>query len=178
MSFNTAMKFDGNPLLVLFSTNYEDGEDPNDYEWVDITDAFDFSSGNYEWVESGEVEITNLIPSNGTFHVAFYYACSDQAASSWEIGYVTVSVVDLTSVGENAAATLEVYPNPAHELVSVNLDDNAQAMVYDMTGRMVLNTNMSAGINNLNVAQLENGVYFISVRYTDGKSAVTRFVKF
>ena len=178
MSFNTAMKFDGNPLLVLVSTEYEDGEDPNDYEWVDITDAFDFSSGNYEWVESGEVEITNLIPSNGTFHVAFYYACSDQAASSWEIGYVTVSVVDLTSVGENAAATLEVYPNPAHELVSVSLDDNAQVMVYDMTGRMVLNTHMSAGVNNLNVAQFGNGVYFINVRYTDGKSAVTRFVKF
>ena len=43
---------------------------------------------------------------------------------------------------------------------------------------MVSNHHMGAGANSLNVAQLENGVYFLNVRYTDGKTAVSRFVKF
>ena len=52
LEFRTAMKFDGAPLRVVVSGNYEINSDPSDYDWIDITDAFDYSTGNYEWVES------------------------------------------------------------------------------------------------------------------------------
>ena len=47
-----------------------------------------------------------------------------------------------------------------------------------MTGRKVSEMNATAGEAQLNVSQLENGVYFINVRYANGTTAVSKFVKF
>ena len=178
LAFRNAKKFDGDPLRVLVSTDYTEGDDPAAIGWIDITDAFDFSTDNYEWVESGSVDIRQIVENAGRFHVAFLYTSTDEAASSWEIDWVTIIVADLTSVSENTVSTIDVYPNPAHEMVSFSLSDDAQVSVYDMTGRVVSDSRMSAGVNNINVAQLESGIYFINVRYADNKTQVSRFVKF
>ena len=50
--------------------------------------------------------------------------------------------------------------------------------MFDVTGRMVSTMNMAAGEAQYQVSELESGVYFLNVRYADGKTAVTRFVKF
>ena len=178
LEFRTAMKFEGDPLRVMVSSNFTGGE-PHDGDWEDITDAFDFSNGNYEWVESGAVNIKNQLTNQlGFFHVAFVYTCTETAASSWEIDYVKVQGMNSVSVDENVPSTVSVYPNPAHETVSFQLKNDAQVSVFDMTGRMVGVVNMTAGEAKYTVAGLENGVYFLNIRYADGKTEVARFVKF
>ena len=176
LEFSTAMKFDGNPLQVMISNNYNGQENPNDATWIEITDAFDFSQGNYEWVESGAVDILNLVPDQ--FYVAFRYTSTSQAASSWEIDYVKIIADYQVSVNENASSVFNVYPNPAHEVVSFNLTGDAQVSIFDITGRMVNTMDMAAGQGQCQVSNLENGVYFLNIRYTDGKTEVARFVKF
>ena len=177
VEFSTAMKFDGDPLRVVLSTDYDGQSDPSDFEWVDITDAFDYSTGNYEWVESGSLNVVDLV-NNGSFYIAFIYTSNDEAASSWEIDYVKVWGKFTASVNENAVNAVNVYPNPAREQVSFNIENDAQVSVYDMTGRMVSVTNVAAGEANLNVSELENGVYFVNFRFADGTTAVSKFVKF
>ncbi len=174
--FRTAMKFDGAPLQVLMSTDYEGAGEPSDYDWVDITDAFDFSTGNYVWVESGPYVM--LDPEPGHYHFAFLYTSTDEAAASWEIDYVKVWAKTMVSVNENNAQAVALYPNPASEQVTFTLDSDAQVSVFDMTGRMVNTMSMVAGDARLNVSELENGVYFVNVRYSNGTTAVTKFVKF
>lgn len=176
LEFSTAMKFDGNPLQVMISNNYNGQENPNDATWIEITDAFDFSQGNYEWVESGAVDILNLVPDQ--FYVAFRYTSTSQAANSWEIDYVKIIADYQVSVNENASSVFNVYPNPAHEVVSFNLTGDAQVSIFDITGRMVNTMDMVAGQGQCQISNLENGVYFLNVRYTDGKTEVARFVKF
>ena len=177
VEFSTAMKFDGDPLRVVLSTDYDGQSDPSDFEWVDITDAFDYSTGNYEWVESGSLNVVDLV-NNGSFYIAFIYTSNDEAASSWEIDYVKVWGKFTASVNENAVNAVNVYPNPAREQVSFNIENDAQVSVYDMTGRMVSVTNVAAGEANLNVSELENGVYFVNFRFADGTTAVSKFVKY
>lgn len=177
VSFRTAMKFDGDPLRVAVSTNYDGLGDPSAADWANITDGFDFSTGNYEWVESGSVDVHGFV-GNESFYLAFIYTCTDEAASSWEIDYVKVIGRDLTAVNESEVATIGLYPNPAHETVSFSLEGDAQVSVFDVTGRMVSTMNMAAGEAQYQVSELESGVYFLNVRYADGKTAVTRFVKF
>ena len=177
LEFSTAMKFDGDPLRVALSTDYDGQGDPTSAEWEDITDGFDFSTGNYEWVESGALDISANV-NNQSFYLAFIYTSSDNAASSWEIDYVIIKGQDMTAVGENQIVTLNLYPNPAREVVSFKLEGNAQVSVFDVTGRMVSTMDMAAGESQYQVAELESGVYFLNVRYADGKKAVTRFVKF
>ncbi len=177
VSFRTAMKFDGDPLRVAVSTNYDGLGDPSAADWANITDGFDFSTGNYEWVESGSVDVHGFV-GNESFYLAFIYTCTDEAASSWEIDYVKVIGQDLTAVNESEVATIGLYPNPAHETVSFSLEGDAQVSVFDVTGRMVSTMNMAAGEAQYQLSELESGVYFLNVRYADGKTAVTRFVKF
>jgi hypothetical protein len=63
-------------------------------------------------------------------------------------------------------------------MVSFNLESDAQVNIFDMTGRMVSTMSMAAGQGQYSVANLENGVYFLNIRYYDGKTAAARFVKF
>ena len=182
LEFRTAMKFDGDPLRVVVSGNYEINSDPSDYDWIDITDAFDYSTGNYEWVESGKVNIIDIVGgfanSGNNWYVAFIYNSSDEAASSWEIDYVKVSALFVSSTNENEVAAVSLYPNPASEQVSFVLDDDAEVSIFDMTGRKVSVTNIAAGNAQLNVSELENGVYFVNFRYANGSTAISKFVKF
>lgn len=177
VDFSTAMKFDGDPLRVAISTDYDGISDPSDFEWEDITDAFDYSTGNYEWVESGVFDVADIVASH-SFYIAFIYTSSDEAAASWEIDYVRVIGQDMVDVNENEATMVNLYPNPANEQVSFVLDSDAQVSVFDMTGRKVSMVNVAAGNAQLNVSELESGVYFVNFRYANGSTAVSKFVKF
>ena len=177
VEFRNAMKFEGDPLRVAISIDYDGISEPSDFEWEDITDAFDYSTGNFEWVESGALDVSDIV-GNHSFYIAFIYTSSDEAAASWEIDYVKVTGQHLTAVNENAAITVGVYPNPASAQVSFTLDSDAQVSVFDMTGRMAREMNATAGEAQLNVSELENGVYFVNFRYANGTTAVAKFVKF
>lgn len=172
MEFSTAMKFDGAPISVMLSSNYNEGADPNNADWLDITDAFDYSTGNYEWVESGALDITQYAETNESFYIAFVYTCTSEAASSWEIDYVKVTGVVQLSVGENEAVSFNLYPNPANDNINIVADRDAKVQIIDMTGRMVMEINVVEGENAISVTDLESGVYFVKMNGT-----VVKFVK-
>ena len=176
LEFRTATKFEGNPLSVKLSLNYNGNV--SNATWEDLTDAFDFSTGNYEWVESGRFNIGSMVHGKGQFYIAFVYTSTDDAAAVWEIDYVKVIGEGEVSVSENALSTVSVYPNPAKDVVSFVLENDAQVSVFDMTGRVVSSMDMTAGQANLQIANFDNGVYFLNIRYADGKKEVARFVKF
>ena len=177
LSFCTAMKFDGDPLRVMVSVDYDGQSEPSEYTWTDLTDAFDFSSGNYEWVESGSVNLYPIV-GNGTFYVAFVYTSSASASNSWEIDYVSICSSGTESVDENDSVFVKVYPNPVSSRISFNLEHDALVRIFDMTGRMIQSLNCVAGETQYDVESLENGVYFISFRYVNGKKQISKFVKF
>ena len=183
LSFRTATKYEGNPLRVLVSVDYDGESTPNDgFEWTDVTDMFEYSTGNFAWVESGSVNIWDVFDgyelNYPDFYVAFVYSSTDEAAASWEIDYVKVSAQFIASTDENEAAAVSLYPNPASEQVSFVLESDAQVSVFDMTGRMVNQKNMTAGEAQLNVSDFQSGVSFVNIRYANGTTAVSKFVKF
>ena len=182
LEFSTAMKFDGDPLRVVVSGDYDGQGEPGDFDWIDITDAFDFSAGNYEWVESGKVNIIDIVGdfanSGYSWYIAFVYTSNDEQASSWEIDFVKLTGKWLTSVNENGTMAVSLYPNPANDQVSFTLESDAQVSVFDMTGRKVNEVNLTAGEAKLNVSEFQSGVYFVNIRYANGTTAVSKFVKF
>ena len=182
LEFSTAMKFDGDPLRVVVSGDYDGQGEPGDFDWIDITDAFDFSAGNYEWVESGKVNIIDIVGdfanSGYSWYIAFVYTSNDEQASSWEIDFVKLTGKWLASVNENGTMAVSLYPNPANDQLSFTLESDAQVSVFDMTGRKVNEVNLTAGEAQLNVNEFQSGVYFVNIRYANGTTAVSKFVKF
>lgn len=80
LTFMNAMKFDGPDVELLFSNDY-DGQDPTAATWQPLT--FNQSSGNYEWVSSGEISLSQF--SGLICNIAFKYTSTPEAAASWEI---------------------------------------------------------------------------------------------
>lgn len=183
LEFSTAKKYEGPQLEVKISADYDGQSEPTEAFWIDITDAFDYSPGNYEWVESGAVGLWNIFHQYGVFdnpdfYVAFVYTSTEDAASSWEIDYVRVFSEGTISVEEHNRPAISLYPNPAREQVSFMLDDDAEVSIFDMTGRMVSVTECKAGQAQVGVSELESGVYFVNFRFANGATAVSKFVKF
>jgi len=170
VSFENAYKFDGNALMVMISGAYDGQGDPNDFQWEDITEDFDWSEGNYVWQESGEV--TYNIENANALYIAFVYTSTAAAASTWEITDVEIYGSGYDAVEEVNASALNIHPNPASSSFSFNAENDATVEIIDMTGRTVLSVNAMAGENNVNVSELSNGVYFVKMG-----ASVVKFVK-
>ena len=179
LEFKTAMKYEGDALSVAISSDYDGNSDPSDFDWVYITSSFNYSTGNYEWVESGKVDIAPMVPNYpSSFYVAFIYISSDELAASWEVDGVKVTGMNVNAVNEVEKSSISLYPNPASEQVSFMLDADAEVSIFDVTGRMVSVSECKAGQAQLNVSELESGVYFVNFRFANGATAVSKFVKF
>ena len=84
------------------------------------------------------------------------------AASASFLQQVRVFDVSTLGIAENQLVELSIYPNPAHDLVNINLDQNAQMSIYSLKGAEVLsNISLRSGINTINLSHLSSGVYFI-----------------
>lgn len=68
--------------------------------------------------------------------------------------------VNVPEVSHNTK--MVVSPNPASTQLNVNLNQNAEIVIYTITGQVVSRTQGHAGINNVNVSSLSSGVYFVN----------------
>lgn len=176
LHFRTAKNYEGDDLRLMVSSDYDGVSEPSEFEWEELTDLFDWSSGAYEWTPSGMFNIKGSVGSR--FHIAFVYTCNDAGAAAWEVDDVMVIASDPIGVAEHVAKSISVNPNPASEAIRFELSQQAQVAVFDLSGRMITETRMSAGTAAMSVASLENGIYFMSILYADGSKEVARFVKF
>jgi serine protease AprX len=68
---------------------------------------------------------------------------------------------DYQGVGENVVADVMVYPNPAKDIIVVVTNDSSVQRVdlYDVTGQKVI----SSTETEINVSELESGIYFVNI---------------
>ena len=74
-------------------------------------------------------------------------------------------------------AEIYIYPNPVTETLYITGEDaaNARLQVYDITGRMVINTVNTTG--TLQVSTLTTGMYIMRVVDTEGRQMQHHFIK-
>lgn len=158
ISFENCFNFDGDPLKVMISNEYDGVSDPTEFVWQDITNRFEWSEGSYAWADSEEQSFD--VTGSYKLYLAFVYTSTTDAASTWEVTDVEVYGTGLDAVGELDAATLDIYPNPATSSLKLNVENDATVEIIDMTGRVVMRVNATAGENTVNVSELSDGVYF------------------
>lgn len=62
-------------------------------------------------------------------------------------------------IEENDAVTISVYPNPAHDKIFVNAANIQRVDLFSVAGQLMI----SSTDNEINVSDLESGIYFIRV---------------
>jgi hypothetical protein len=106
-----------------------------------------------------EYGITDLQPLNGINYYRIEAVDKD--------GKITYSKT-LQITTNHRPQTLNIYPNPATNIVNINFPDIRQAYITDVTGRLLLSKQLG-GVSNtqLNIASIGKGIFF--VRVTDSK---------
>ena len=82
------------------------------------------------------------------------------------------------SVNDPEAVTVDVYPNPAKELISFRMHnaENAVVEIYDNMGRMVLKSEINQDQNTCNVSHLSTGVYVIKIHTQQNNLLTTKLI--
>ncbi|WP_317899529.1 T9SS type A sorting domain-containing protein [Aurantibacillus circumpalustris] len=57
-----------------------------------------------------------------------------------------------------------VFPNPFSDLVSVEAIASSTLMIFDLNGKLLLQSNLNKGQNQINTSELKSGVYFIQAQ--------------
>ena len=71
---------------------------------------------------------------------------------------------------------VKLYPNPTSGQLSIEAVEISSASVYDLVGQCVIQKSAENGQLNLDMGQLQNGIYFVKVNTANG-SVVQRVVK-
>jgi hypothetical protein len=104
----------------------------------------------------------------GNFTITYMYTdtngCSGSATDN-----LVVSLC--TGVNENGQQTFSIFPNPASDNLVFESNEAGVVVIYDATGKAVMNENVTAGRNDLNVSELAAGSY--NVQFTNGNGNVS-----
>ncbi len=174
-TFDNAYKYDGNPLQLLVSTDYDGTSSPETFTWDDISGSATWSDGNFDWVNS-DVDLSAYL--NQKIYLAFKYTSTDAASSTWEVDNLFVFGVKTTGIDENSANNIKIYPNPASGYVNFVSNENGMVTILDVTGKVVYSNSVNSGNNTIDISGLTSGIYLINTVLNDGtKTSAKLMVK-
>ncbi|WP_306643871.1 T9SS type A sorting domain-containing protein [Sanyastnella coralliicola] len=145
-------------------------------EWNDVKVAVDLDNDmgylylNGELATSFQWSLNNADGSAGLNQlqvVNFFAFGPDQSNGLYYLDDFTVTETTGLSVNESDNPTVAIYPNPATDIAKIDITgmSNAQVRVIALDGRIAKSTSYSAstGIVDVNVSDLNDGIYFIEV---------------
>ncbi|MNU64287.1 hypothetical protein D3C71_535590 [compost metagenome] len=88
--------------------------------------------------------------------------------------YLQGSNTEVLAIEELNKSVINLFPNPASNVVTVQSDREMQSFeLLDASGKVV----KSELTNPVNLTGIDTGIYFIQVRFTDGMMSRQRFIK-
>lgn len=144
-----------------------------------VTWTSDAENFNLSYEIAGETTTVEVAGNTYTFEgledstvvtVMVQAICDEENVSEWseavEFVYANVGI-------NNYSINANVYPNPAHDVVNVECATiGANLNVYDMFGKVVMNTTISSERTELNFSNVAPGVYMIRIADNNAMTTV------
>jgi hypothetical protein len=163
--------------------------------WIDFNNDFDFNDAGeqvaYVMVATGWVNTFNVsIPlTSSTGSVRMRVRISYQPdgaitpcgpASYGETEDYSINITSGAGINDNPLAGVQIYPNPANEVLFVDLKDLEEVSsiaILDMNGKQIQSLQkIENGLNTFQIAELKAGMY--QVRMTqNGYQYTQRIIK-
>ena len=113
----------------------------------------------------------------GTYTVSYNYTdvntCSATASQSVEVSICT-GIVAMNN------ESISIYPNPATTVINVKMStaliNNAIIELYDATGKLINQQQVTNEFTSLNIIELSNGIYTVRI-ITDNEQTIKRIIK-
>lgn len=129
------------------------------------------------------VQQSDLI-DKGT-NVGLSYSGSNPDLGYFESNYTTSKKINTDIVVEtiednNSGFTLNYYPNPVKNILTIELDDEmtkgAVIQLFDLSGKVIINKIVNGQTQNLNLENLPSGIYIFTLT-TAGNKIIRRIIK-
>ena len=120
---------------------------------------------NSELVEVEEYFDNELPIGSFEYYVTAVYSGGESDPSN------TVTII-VTDVDELEQRDVEVYPNPARDFLNIKAENITNIRIVNIVGQVVVNREMNVNHTQINVNDLQAGVYFIQI--DTQKGSVTR----
>ena len=147
-----------------------------------ISGNFDFNNTSqntedYTWffgdgISSNEQNPQHTYVSDGTYTITLI---AERCGLADTIE-TTVDFVATVSTAEEEKSTLQVYPNPVTDLLSITEPVVKAYSIIDATGKVVLSGQVD-NANFINVVTLTQGVYWVDFQLIEGGNVVRKFIK-
>jgi hypothetical protein len=186
-SNGTVVWFQGNES---FAGNYGTGMTPGPtdptsplldnttYNWdvpLSLNDCYTFKI--YDYYGDGLVGFQ----ANGSLSLAnhnninFYTLSTPNFGAELGIVFKNISTI---GIEESENQELNVFPNPANDLLFINLTSSAkQISIVDIYGKLIYSEPALLDSNELKISSLASGTYWLKVDLTNGRTALKRFIK-
>lgn len=96
---------------------------------------------------------------------------------AFELNYRRESdIVILANIDSEFASQISLYPNPASDVITVNVPQGAEIItITNLVGQVISEINVDSELTSIDIKNLEAGVYFVKITKAD-KTAVIKFV--
>lgn len=125
---------------------------------------------SYQWIDCAtKINIPGATQKSFTPTASGNYAVIiDNGICTATSGCKTVTV-PTTSVHNVDIAAINVFPNPADDILFVELGHNAKAsyVIQDITGKTIMHNSLYESKSSLNISTLEPGLYMILLKKED-----------
>lgn len=123
---------------------------------VDQSHVIDYLSAGYFAIAGEHPDMVDFDPGAGTANLTSF-----GLDDIFFVKYYDAT----TGVEENNAfsSNVSVYPNPASNIVKVNVIENGFVTIFDITGKELANWKLTEDKNEFDISDLTNGVYFMKI---------------
>ena len=144
---------------------------------TDYNDFTVISDGNYveaplEWTQY-EYDLSAY--DGQTIRVGIHYVTNDafvlQMDSFKVEGTLGINDFELNS-------KLNIYPNPSSGIFNINSEvDNGKYIVHNLLGQKIGNGDINIGTNSIDLTNMNNGIYFITIESSNNKKVNFKIIK-
>ncbi len=178
-SFRAALDNDGGYLIPGFTTNYV---------FNDSTQMVIIKTDSAGYTGCHEVRVE----PRDSFVVIPFANLSLNELSGISTGTLSLTTTNFTPDNENACMytslnkdpdnrELNVYPNPFNESITIEASEKnsgGEIIIADILGKTVFSGKINFDTGIIQTANLEKGIYYVSIKRTDGLVTTKKLLKF
>ncbi len=191
-------------VLLIETGNVNDWQDPNFYDyavvegtnngkdWIALAPGYD-SRKNLAWsgaFQNGEngsenlyvnqrINLLNTFSPGETIFIRFrLYSDAAVIGWGWAVDNIVIQQELITGIDDVQIIPISVYPNPVGNTLFIKHANNIKTLkIMDLNGRVLMGKTMDRAYDQVDVSQLNGGIYLAQFIFIDGKHESVRFVK-